>query len=312
MSSSDLTLPRLKEELKKLGLPVSGTKKELLARLRAAENVDSTDAASTEPATKKLKQSGAQPKSEPVQTLATAIVSSVEIETGGDLLGTLKEQGWRTHLAAEFNKPYFKKIVTFLDAEAKQGKQIFPPRPEIFAAFNYTPWDNLKAVIIGQDPYHDDNQAHGLCFSVKKGIKPPPSLKNIYKELERDIPGFKAPTHGNLEKWARDGVLMLNATLTVEAHKANSHSSVGWLTFTESVIRLINEKHKGIVFILWGGFAQKHAKCLDRSKHFIIEAAHPSPLSAKKFENCKCFSAANKLLTDAGKTPIDWTLPATI
>jgi len=228
------------------------------------------------------------------------------------LLSYLSDEGWKKALAAEFKKGYFQKILEFLEKEKQAAKQIFPPEPDIFAAFNMTPFDQIKVVIIGQDPYHDNNQAHGLCFSVKKGITPPPSLKNIYKELSSDIPGFVAPSHGYLEKWAKQGVLLLNASLTVEAHKANSHSNIGWQEFTDAVIRLINEQKKGVVFILWGGFAQKKGKIIDKNKHHIIAAAHPSPLSANKFFGCKVFSKTNDALKKSGQQAVDWTLPLTI
>jgi len=228
------------------------------------------------------------------------------------LLSYLSDEGWKNALSGEFKKPYFRSALEYLEKEKKAGKQIFPPEPEIFAAFNMTPFDQIKVVIIGQDPYHDNNQAHGLCFSVKKGITPPPSLKNIYKELTTDITGFVAPSHGNLEKWAKQGILLLNASLTVEAHKANSHSNIGWQEFTDAVIRIINEKKKGVVFILWGGFAQKKGKIIDKKKHNVIEAAHPSPLSANKFFGCKVFSKTNDALKKNGQDPIDWTLPSSI
>jgi len=212
---------------------------------------------------------------------------SSEIPKG--ILDHLKDEGWKKALAGEFSKPYFAKILSFLEAEKKAGKEIFPPENQIFDALNLTPFDQVKVVILGQDPYHDNGQAHGLCFSVQKGIKPPPSLKNIYKELATDIPGFVEPSHGNLEKWAREGVLLLNATLTVQAHTANSHASCGWLQFTDAIIKLINDKKKGVVFILWGGFAQKKGKVIDSKKHHVILAAHPSPLSVTKFWGCKFF-----------------------
>jgi len=218
----------------------------------------------------------------------------------------------RKALQDEFKKPYFGSILSFLDKEHARGAQIFPPLNEVFSAFNFTPIDKVKVVILGQDPYHDDNQAHGLCFSVKKGIKPPPSLVNIYKELTTDVPPFKTPSHGYLEKWAREGVLLLNATLTVEAHQANSHSKIGWLEFTDNVIKVLNANTKGVVFILWGGFAQKKGKIIDRKTHHVIEAAHPSPLSVTKFLGCKVFSKTNKILLENGQTPIDWQLPQSI
>jgi len=249
-----------------------------------------------------------KPAEKKVKEVSTG--DAVPIEHG--ILDQLKDEGWRSALASEFSKPYFKKILAFLEDEKKNGAEVFPPENEIFSAFNHTPFDKVKVVILGQDPYHDNGQAHGLCFSVKKGITPPPSLKNMYKELTTDIKGFEAPNHGNLEKWADEGVLLLNASLTVQAHKANSHAKCGWLQFTDAVIKLINDKKSGVVFILWGGFAQKKGNVISRSKHHVIEAAHPSPLSASKFFGCKVFSKTNKYLEEKGETPIDWKLPKTL
>ncbi|XP_062518064.1 uracil-DNA glycosylase-like [Corticium candelabrum] len=224
------------------------------------------------------------------------------------LASCLTDDAWHTKLQTEFSQPYFAEIEQFLAAEYAKGKEIFPPQDQIFNALNLTSFDKVKVVILGQDPYHDNGQAHGLSFSVPRGIKPPPSLKNIYKELEKDINGFVAPDHGCLEKWAQKGVLLLNATLTVEAHKANSHAKIGWQIFTDAIIRIINENCTGIVFILWGNFAQKKGKIIDTTKHKVINTAHPSPLSQTKFFNCKCFSAANDALKTFGKTPVDWKL----
>jgi len=226
----------------------------------------------------------------------------------GNITDYLTEPGWRKELESEFKKDYFKAILKFLDGEKAAKKEVFPPEHQIFNAFNFTPFDQVKVVIIGQDPYHDNKQAHGLCFSVQLGVEAPPSLKNIYKELETDIMGFEKPPHGYLEKWARQGVLLLNASLTVEAHKANSHSAIGWMAFTDAVVKIINDRRKGVIFILWGGFAQKKGTKLDIKKQHVIKAAHPSPLSVTKFLGCKVFSKTNKLLEDDGQTPIDWNL----
>ena len=220
--------------------------------------------------------------------------------------------GWKTVLAAEAKKEYFVKLSAFLAAEEKAGKEVFPPQKDIFTAFNTTHFKDVKTVIIGQDPYHDNNQAHGLCFSVLPGIKPPPSLKNMYIELEKDIPTFKAPSHGYLLSWAQQGVLMINATLTVEAHKANSHQKSGWQTFTDAAIVELAKRKEPVVFLLWGGFAQKKSKLINKHSsggHVIIECAHPSPLSVTKWRGCKTFSKANAALKKLGKDPIDWTLP---
>jgi len=297
-----MKIDELKKELKERGLPVSGKKSDLVHRLEEAEEGE----------TKSNKKQKTEEKSEELPEKQQE-ESKKEASTGKtSWLDNLTDPGWKKALTPEFEKIYFQNILSFLDSEKSAKKQIFPPEEEIFSAFNYTPLDKVKVVILGQDPYHDDDQAHGLCFSVKKGIKPPPSLKNIYKELVTDIPGFKAPSHGFLEKWAKEGVLLLNASLTVQAHKANSHSNCGWLTFTDSVIKVLNENTKGVVFILWGGFAQKKGKIIDTKKHQVIAAAHPSPLSVTKFLGCKVFSKTNAILKENGQKPIDWTLPQTI
>lgn len=217
------------------------------------------------------------------------------------------ESSWAEILINEFNSPYFLQLKEFLVEERKKFK-IFPIGSQIFSAFNYTPFDHLKAVIIGQDPYHGENQANGLCFSVSKGIKKPPSLQNIFKELNTDL-GCKIPENGDLEKWANQGVLLLNATLTVRAHQAGSHQNKGWEVFTDSVIKNISEKKANIVFILWGNFAQAKENLIDPSRHFILKAAHPSPFSAYNgFFGCKHFSKTNEILKSIGIPPIDWSL----
>ena len=219
------------------------------------------------------------------------------------------EESWKHQLAGEFEQPYFKEIAAFLKSEKTAGKTIYPPGPDIFNAFKLTPWDNVKAVLLGQDPYHGAGQAHGLCFSVKKGIKPPPSLVNIYKELEEDIKGFEAPAHGYLAHWAEQGLLMLNASLTVEAGKPMSHSKIGWEQFTDAVIKTISTQKQGIVFLLWGKFAQQKESLIDHSRHFFLKAAHPSPFSAYNgFFGSRHFSKTNIILEQQGKEPIDWKL----
>lgn len=219
------------------------------------------------------------------------------------------EEGWLNVLKAEFEKPYMKSLKTFLLEEKQKGYQIYPKGPEIFNALNHTPFDKVKVVILGQDPYHGDGQAHGLSFSVQKGVTIPPSLKNIYKELDSDIPGFKIPNHGNLTKWADEGVLLLNATLTVRAHQPGSHQGKGWETFTDTIISKLSEKQKGIVFLLWGRYAQNKSVLIDRNHHTILTAAHPSPFSAYNgFFGCRHFSRTNEILTKEGKAPIDWQI----
>lgn len=218
------------------------------------------------------------------------------------------EDSWKNALESEFQQPYFAGIKEFLIKEKQAGKAVYPPGPLIFNAFNLVPLGNVKIVILGQDPYHGEGEAHGLSFSVPVGIKVPPSLKNIYKELETDISGFKAPQHGNLEAWARQGVLMLNAYLTVEANKPKSHQGVGWERFTDAAIRAVSDNCSGVVFMLWGKPAQAKAVLVDKSKHLVLEAAHPSPLAGGKFFGSKHFSQANAYLSQNGKTPIDWSL----
>ena len=215
---------------------------------------------------------------------------------------------WRTALADEFAAAYMHKLAEFLAAEEGAGKTIFPPRESYFHALNLTPPEMVKVVIIGQDPYHDVGQAHGLSFSVRPGVDVPRSLRNIYKELEDDL-GVTPPGHGFLEGWAREGVLMLNAVLSVEAHKAGSHQKKGWEPFTDRIIEVLNSQHDGLVFILWGGHAQKKGAGIDRSRHLVLEGPHPSPLSSYRgFFGCKHFSKANTYLESQDKTPINWQL----
>jgi len=218
------------------------------------------------------------------------------------------ESSWKKILTEEFNKPYFSQIVHHIKTEKLQGKTIYPPGSLIFNAFNSTPFDKVKVVILGQDPYHGPGQAHGLCFSVQKGTPPPPSLVNIFKELNNDI-GIEMPGHGNLTHWAEQGVFLLNASLTVRAGEPMSHSKIGWAEFTDSVIKKISELKKNVVFILWGKFAQEKSVLIDVSKHCILKAAHPSPLSAHNgFLGCKHFSKTNEYLMGKGIDPIDWQL----
>mmetsp|Transcript_30624 Transcript_30624/g.65139 ORF Transcript_30624/g.65139 Transcript_30624/m.65139 type:complete len:280 (-) Transcript_30624:39-878(-) len=225
------------------------------------------------------------------------------------MASTLKDAGWKAALQEELSKPYFSEIADFVAAERSEHA-VYPPEDLVFEAFNSTPFEDLKVVIIGQDPYHEPGQAHGLSFSVLPGIRPPPSLKNMYKELEQDIPGFRTPEHGHLVQWARQGVLMLNATLTVRGGhtEANSHSKCGWQQFTDAVMRALNAHDKGLVFLLWGGFAKKKGKIIDTSRHVVIESAHPSPLSVTKWRGCKTFSKCNDALRTLGREEIKWIL----
>lgn len=218
------------------------------------------------------------------------------------------ESGWKSVLKDEFEKSYFNHLVTFLKAEKATGKKIYPPGPFIFNSFQQTPFANVKVVIIGQDPYHNPGQAHGLSFSVPDGVPKPPSLLNIFKELKSDL-GLPIPQNGNLTNWARQGVLLLNTCLTVRQNEPGSHSQIGWLTFTDQVIRKISAEKEGVVFLLWGKFAQEKQALIDETKHFVLKAAHPSPLSASNgFFGCRHFSKTNELLMKQNKTPIDWKI----
>ena len=216
------------------------------------------------------------------------------------------EPGWKEVLKDQFNQPYFENIVKHLKVEKSQGKTIYPPGGLIFNAFNSTAFVHIKVVIIGQDPYHGPGQAHGLCFSVQRGVAQPPSLMNIFKELQEDI-GIPIPNHGNLQHWAEQGVFLLNASLTVRAGEPMSHSKIGWAQFTDSVIKRISERSKHVVFLLWGKFAQEKASLIDESKHLILKSAHPSPLSAHAgFFGCRHFSKANAYLVSKGIDPVEW------
>lgn len=216
------------------------------------------------------------------------------------------EASWKKELAGLFDKPYFSKITAHLKTEKALKNTIYPKGSLIFNAFDQTPFDKVSVVILGQDPYHNPGQAMGLSFSVPDGVKPPPSLVNIYKELNKDI-GMPIPTTGNLTKWAQQGVLLLNAALTVRANEPASHSKIGWMEFTDEVIKIISNQKKEVVFILWGNFAQQKQILIDATKHKILKAAHPSPLSAHNgFFGCKHFSSANQYLTEKNRNPIDW------
>lgn len=219
------------------------------------------------------------------------------------------EPGWLKVLEPEFEKEYMKNLKAFLLQEKETGKTVYPKGADIFAAFNHTPFDKVEVVILGQDPYHGDGQAHGLSFSVQKGVATPPSLKNIYKELETDIAGFKTPNHGNLTQWADEGVLLLNASLTVRAHEPGSHQGKGWEAFTDQAISQLSDKKTGLVFLLWGKFAQQKAVLIDEKKHTVLKSAHPSPFSAYTgFFGSKHFSKTNEILIAEGKKPINWQI----
>jgi uracil-DNA glycosylase len=219
------------------------------------------------------------------------------------------EPGWKHALNGEFQKPYMQDLKNFLQSEINRKKEILPKSTEYFSAFDFTPIDQVRVVILGQDPYHGPGQAHGLCFSVKPGVKIPPSLVNIYKELKSDL-GIAPAPHGYLEVWARQGVFMLNATLSVESGRAGSHQKRGWEEFTDAVIQYLNSERENIIFILWGAYAQKKGALIDRKKHLVLEAPHPSPLSAHRgFFGSKPFSKINAYLEKCGEKPIEWKLP---
>lgn len=215
------------------------------------------------------------------------------------------ENSWKDKLKDEFDKEYFIKLISFIKADVNSGVIVYPKGSKIFNAFNFTPFSDVKVVILGQDPYHGTNQAHGLSFSVPEGVPKPPSLVNIFKELQSDV-GIPAASSGNLERWAKQGVFLLNAVLTVRAGQAASHSKIGWSQFTDAVIQKLSYERDGIVFLLWGNFAKGKRSLIDTSKHFVLEAAHPSPLARGAFFGSKPFSQTNEILVKTGKEPIIW------
>ena len=218
------------------------------------------------------------------------------------------EASWRQRLQSEFQQDYMQQLRQFLRHEKQAGKVIYPPGEQIFNALDSTPFDNVKVVILGQDPYHGPGQAHGLCFSVQPGVPPPPSLQNIFKEIESDL-GLPRPSHGCLQSWAEQGVLLLNAVLTVQQNQAASHQGRGWERFTDKVVELLNAERDGLVFMLWGSYAQKKGHFIDREKHLVLQSAHPSPLSAHRgFLGSRHFSQANAYLEQRGAEPINWSL----
>ena len=219
------------------------------------------------------------------------------------------ESSWLELLAGEFEQPYMQQLRTFLEQEKAAGKRIFPKGNEFFEAFRQTPLPQVKVVILGQDPYHGEGQAHGLCFSVKAGVAVPPSLQNIYKEMNAEL-GFPIPAHGYLGSWAEQGVLLLNSVLSVESGRAASHQSKGWELFTDRVIEVVNAQRVGVVFLLWGGYAQRKGQKIDAARHCVLKAPHPSPLSAHRgFFGCGHFIAANEYLANQGSVPVDWRIP---
>jgi uracil-DNA glycosylase len=247
-------------------------------------------------------------KSQPDETTSTSVNRSTEVTIQSLIDLADAHSSWLALFKTELEKPHMKALERFLQSEMRSSK-VFPPPPRIFAWAALTPFTEIRVVILGQDPYHDDGQAMGLCFSVPEGIRVPPSLVNIYKELEADIDGFRRPKHGMLEGWARQGVLLLNTALTVRAHQAASHSGKGWEAFTDAIIRAISSELDGVVFILWGAHAHKREPMVDGKKHIVLKSVHPSPLSASRgFFGCKHFSSANAYLASKGKPTIDWHL----
>ena len=217
-------------------------------------------------------------------------------------------ESWRAHLAGELEKPYWGRLVEFVDRE-RRAHQVYPPEAEVFAALELVPYDRVKVLVLGQDPYHGPGQAHGLAFSVRPGVAPPPSLRNIFRELKDEL-GCPVPNHGCLTPWAAQGVLLLNAVLTVRAGEPNSHRGKGWERFTDAVIRAVNERGDGVVFVLWGGYAAKKAGLIDEGRHAVLRSAHPSPLSAKRgFFGSRPFSKINAALEERGQAPVEWCLP---
>jgi uracil-DNA glycosylase len=219
------------------------------------------------------------------------------------------EPSWKAHIGDYLLRPEMQALAAFLRAEKQEGKRIYPPGPEIFAAFEHTPFDAVRVVILGQDPYHGPGQAHGLCFSVRPGVRVPPSLDNIFKEIQRDL-GNARPDHGCLTPWADRGVLLLNSVLTVEEGRAGAHQGKGWEGFTDAAIDALNRERDGLVFLLWGSYAQRKGQLIDETRHCVLRSVHPSPLSAHRgFIGCGHFSAANRYLETRGQSPIDWSLP---
>lgn len=217
------------------------------------------------------------------------------------------EPGWKAQLQTEFSKPYFAGIKQFLADEKAKGKVIFPPGPLIFNAFDQTPFNKVRVIILGQDPYHGPGQAMGLCFSVPREITVPASLKNIFKEINRDL-GLPIPKHGDLTPWTTQGIFLLNAILTVEKNQAGSHSKIGWQLFTDAVIKTLSDNRDGLIFLLWGNYARSKKPLIDPQRHTILEAAHPSPLARDAFKGCSHFSKTNSILQNRGETPINWSL----
>jgi len=339
-----MKVPELKNELKLRTLKVSGKKEELIQRLLQAQSEGVVPSAEEEPLnTSQTKRKAAddllsekadnkKKKPEPKKQEISEEESEEEDDAEGskddykdeggdddvddeedddeeasDDIKSLTASGWGSALEDEFKKDYVRELLKYVAKERKVGP-VYPPKGLVFHAFNMTPIEEVKVVIIGQDPYFNEGQAHGLCFSVMRGVAVPPSLKRIYKALEASIPGFKAPKHGCLEEWAARGVLMLNATLTVRKGKPNSHEKCGWQQFTDNVIKILCRQRKGLIFFLWGGFAKKKGAKINSNEHSVLIYNHPSPMGGRGPWVCDHFVRANQILKEQGKEPIDWTL----
>ncbi|AWP07077.1 putative uracil-DNA glycosylase-like [Scophthalmus maximus] len=285
-----------------------------VSKKRVSKELNETEEDATD--TKKLK--AADPSSPPPPGPCTAALSPEQLDrisrnkrAALERLAAAQPlpgfgESWRKELSAEFGKPYFKRLTEFV-SEERQRHTVFPPAEQVFTWTQMCDVRDVKVVILGQDPYHGPNQAHGLCFSVKRPVPPPPSLGNMYKELVSDIEGFQHPGHGDLTGWAQQGVLLLNAVLTVREHQANSHKDRGWETFTDAVVQWLSDNLEGVVFMLWGSYAHKKGAAINRKRHHVLQTVHPSPLSAHRgFFGCRHFSKANELLKESGKSPIDW------
>ena len=311
-SFSDPTTPPTKKLKPVPTTPITSpisSQKESSSDSASKEGIDSNDKKPTEA---EIQDRIKKNREAALQKLQARKKQDEEDAKKGRFLGRGLEPTWKSALQFTMNQPYFRALESFLLSEQQKGKTIYPSSENIFSAFNHCSLKKLKVVIIGQDPYHGPNQAHGMCFSVQRGIRAPPSLLNIYQELKNDIPGFVSPKHGCLESWANQGVFLLNTILTVEKGRPASHRGKGWETFTQQVIEIINRRKKGVVFLLWGGHAKGFQKKVGKS-HFVLTAAHPSPLSANKpyggWFGCKHFSKANAILKKEGKKAIDWNLP---
>jgi len=304
MPQSDITKffsPKAKENRLNISNTSMSPKSPVSGKRKASEVEDEEESSSC--------KSGILSPDQKKRMLANKLVAKIKVNTRKfpfalhDNIG----QSWFAALEPEFGKPYFKGLNDFLEKERSSSVKIFPPHDKVWSWTHHFPIEETKVVILGQDPYHGPNQAHGLCFSVQKPVRPPPSLVNMYKELSKDIEGFKIPQHGLLTGWAKQGVLMLNACLTVRQAQANSHKDKGWETLTSAVVKQISNQCSGVVFLLWGSYAQKKGDIVDKKKHHLLKSVHPSPLSAHRgFLGCQHFSLCNEILEKQGKSPIDW------